>query len=125
MLFYNYILRCFFVIELKATKFDIRSIGQINMYLSAIDSQFKRADDNPTIGLILCKSKNKFQAEYALRDINKPIGIANYTTMLTESLPKELKGKLPTIEEIEADLEKQEILKNVQVIGKRKAAKTK
>lgn len=118
MLFYNYTLRCFFVIELKATKFNASNVGQLNQYLSAIDMQLKHPDDNPTIGLILCRSKNKVQAEYALRGINNPIGIADYTTIFTESLPKEFKGTLPTIEEIEAELEKQEIMQELEIKSK-------
>lgn len=114
LLFYHYKLRCFFVIELKATKFDARDVGQINMYLAAIDNQIKSPDDHPTIGLILCKSQDKIQAEYALQNVKTPIGIAHYTTMITEALPQELQGKLPTIEEIEAELEKREFLEKLQ-----------
>lgn len=114
LLFYHYKLRCFFVIELKSTEFDARDVGQINMYLAAIDNQIKHPQDNPTIGLILCKSKDKFQAEYALQNVKTPIGIADYTTMLTEALPTEFKGKLPTIEEIEAELEKQNIMQKAE-----------
>ena len=107
MLFYHVDLRCFIVVELKAKKFDARDVGQINMYLSAVDDLVRRPGDNPSIGILLCKEKNIYMAEYALRDINKPIGVSNYyTAKITESLPKEFKGKLPTIEEIEAELEK-------------------
>lgn len=106
MLFYHINLRCFIVIELKAEEFDASNLGQINLYLSAVDSQLRHEGDLPSIGLLLCKSKDNYVAEYALRDINKPIGISSYTTKLVESLPKELKGKLPSIKEIEAELEK-------------------
>jgi predicted nuclease of restriction endonuclease-like (RecB) superfamily len=106
MLFYHLDLRCFVVIELKTTTFNARDLGQINMYLSAVDDLVRRPGDKPTIGLLLCKSKNNYTAEYALRDINKPIGISSYTTKLVESLPKEFKDKLPTIEEIETELGK-------------------
>lgn len=106
MLFYHIELRCFIVIELKAEEFDLRNIGLINLYLSAVDSLLKHPDDQPTIGLLLCKSKDNYVAEYALRDINKPIGISSYTTKLIESLPKELKNKLPSIAEIEHELQK-------------------
>jgi predicted nuclease of restriction endonuclease-like (RecB) superfamily len=106
MLFYHLDLRCFIVIELKAREFDVSDISQINFYLSAVDDQMRRPGDNPSIGLLLCQSKDNFVAEYALRDVNKPIGVSSYTTKLVESLPKEFKGKLPTIEEIEAELEK-------------------
>ncbi len=105
MLFYHVHLRCFIVVELKAEEFDARDVGQINLYLSAVDSLLKHPEDRPTIGLLLCKSKDNYIAEYALRDINKPIGVSSYTTKLVESLPKEFKGKLPTIAEIEAELE--------------------
>jgi predicted nuclease of restriction endonuclease-like (RecB) superfamily len=111
LLFYHLSLRCFIVIELKANEFDARDVGQINLYLSAVDSQLRHAGDQPTIGLLLCKSKDNYVAEYALRDINKPIGISSYTTKIVESLPKELKGKLPSIAEIEAELEKTSVKK--------------
>ena len=110
LLFYHLKLRCFVVIELKAREFEPKDAGQINFYLSAIDDLVRSPGDNPTIGLILCKTKNNFTAEYALRDINKPIGVAGYETMLVASLPKNFKGSLPTVEEIEAELEKQSIL---------------
>jgi predicted nuclease of restriction endonuclease-like (RecB) superfamily len=106
MLFYHLDLRCFVVVELKARAFNARDLGQVNMYLSAVDDLVRRPGDSPTIGLLLCRSKNNYVAEYALRNINKPIGISSYTTQIVESLPKEFKGKLPTIEEIEAELEK-------------------
>lgn len=108
MLFYHLDLRCFVVIELKAEEFDARNLGQINLYLSGVDSTLRRSGDQPSIGLLLCKSKDNYVAEYALRDINKPIGVSSYTTKLVESLPKEFKGKLPSIEEIEAELKKTE-----------------
>lgn len=110
LLFYHIKLRCFVVIELKTTEFKPEYTGKLNFYLSAIDDLLRGKDDNPTIGLLLCKTKDKFKAEYALRDINKPMGIAEYETKLVESLPKGLKGSLPTIEEIEAELEKKEAL---------------
>ena len=110
MLFYHLDLRCFIVIELKAKAFDVRDVGQINFYLSAIDDLVRRPGDNPTIGLLLCKSKDNIIAEYALRDVNKPIGVSSYTTQIVESLPKEFEGKLPTVEEIEAELEKADTL---------------
>lgn len=104
LLFYHLKLRSFVVIELKATEFDPRDVGQINFYLSAVDDLLRHPDDNPSIGLILCKTKDNFTAEYAIRDIKKPIGIAEYEIKLMESLPKDLKGSLPTIEELEAEL---------------------
>jgi predicted nuclease of restriction endonuclease-like (RecB) superfamily len=106
MLFYHVDLRCYIVVELKAKKFDMRDIGQINTYLAAVDDRMRRPGDNPSIGLLLCKEKNNYMAEYALRYASAPIGVASYTTAIVESLPKELKGSLPTIKEIEAELEK-------------------
>jgi len=123
MLFYHLSLRCYIVIELKAEEFDSRNLGQINLYLSAVDSLLRHPGDQPSIGLLLCRSKDNYVAEYALRDINKPIGIASYTTKLVESLPKEFKGKLPSIEEIEAELEKTEITEDKKSKRVRKKAK--
>jgi len=114
MLFYHITLNCFIVVELKAEEFDARNLGQINLYLSAVDSSLKRPGDQPTIGLLLCKTKDNFVAEYALRDIKKPIGVASYKTKLVELLPKNLKGSLPTIAEIEAELEKHENLVKIK-----------
>jgi predicted nuclease of restriction endonuclease-like (RecB) superfamily len=106
LLFYHIQLRCFVVIELKSGKFKPEYAGKLNFYLSAIDSQLKHPQDQPTIGLILCKHKDKIEAEYALRDIQKPIGISEYT--LTQALPEQFKSQLPTVEEIEQQLEKSE-----------------
>ncbi len=103
LLFYHLKLRCYFVIELKSVAFKPEFAGKLNFYLSAVDDILKTENDNPTIGLILCKEKNKIEAEYALRDINKPIGISEY--QITKSLPNELKSKLPTIEDIEEILD--------------------
>lgn len=105
LLFYHYKLRCFIVVELKATDFKPEFAGKMNFYLSAVDELMKHPDDKPSIGLLLCKGKNKIVAEYALRDIHKPIGISQYEAAILESLPKELKGSLPTIEAIEQELE--------------------
>ncbi len=102
LLFYHLGLRCFVVIELKATKFKPAHIGQLGFYLAAVDDQMRKAGDNQTIGILLCKSKNKIIAEYALRNVNAPIGISEYK--LAKALPKELKTCLPTIEQIEAEL---------------------
>jgi hypothetical protein len=110
-LFFHYKLRCFIVVELKAREFDPRDAGQINFYLSAIDDLVRGPQDSPTIGLLLCKTKDNFTAEYALRNLSSPIGIAEYETEMLQKLPKELKSSLPTIEEIEAELERSEILK--------------
>jgi predicted nuclease of restriction endonuclease-like (RecB) superfamily len=103
LLFYHVKLRCYVVIELKAGNFKPEHLGQLGFYLTTVDAQVKHAQDAPTIGLLLCKSKNKVVAEYALRDSNKPIGIAEY--QLVASLPAELQTSLPTIEQIERELE--------------------
>ena len=105
LLFYHYKLRCFIVVDLKATDFKPEFVGKMNFYLSAVDDKMRHPDDKPTIGLLLCKGKNKVVAEYALRDINKPIGISQYEARILESLPDELKGSLPSIEQIEQELE--------------------
>lgn len=119
MLFYHLQLRCFIVVELKAKEFDARDLGQTNLYLAAVDNLLRHPGDAPTIGLLLCRSKDNVMAEWALSGMSKPIGISNYTTKLVEKLPKEYKGKLPTIEEIETELEKPEILsKPIKAIKK-------
>ena len=106
LLFYHLKLRCFVVVELKNTPFKPEFAGKLNFYLSAIDDMMRHPEDRPTIGMLLCKTKDNFIVEYALRDIQKPIGVSGYATKIMEKLPKELKGTLPTIEEIEAQLEK-------------------
>ena len=105
LLFYHVRLRCYVVVELKATAFKPEHAGKMNFYLSAVDDLLKHRDDQPTIGLLLCRSKKRVQVEYALRDVKKPIGVAEWETRLVDSLPKELKGSLPTVEELEAELE--------------------
>lgn len=108
LLFYHLKLRCFVVVDLKMKKFTPADAGQMNFYLSAVDSLMKHPTDTPTIGLILCKTRNRITAEYALRDIHKPIGVAEWQTQLVQSLPEPLKGSLPSIEEIEAELRQEE-----------------
>lgn len=107
LLFYHVRLRCYVVVELKATAFTPEHAGKMNFYLSAVDDLLKHCDDQPSIGLLLCRSRNRVQVEYALRDIRKPIGVAEWETKLVEKLPEDLKGSLPTVEEIEAELAKQ------------------
>jgi predicted nuclease of restriction endonuclease-like (RecB) superfamily len=102
LLFYHLKLRCYVVIELKGGKFKPEHLGQLGFYLTAVDAQIKHPQDSPTIGLLLCKSKNKVVAEYALRDNTQPIGVAEY--QLLASLPPELKTSLPSIEQIEREL---------------------
>mgnify|MGYP001106717946 CR=1 FL=1 len=104
LLFYHLRLRRFVVVELKAVPFDPGFVGQMNLYLSAVDDLLRHPDDKSTIGLLLCKSKDRLVVEYALRGFQKPIGVAEWETLLVESLPEELKGSLPTVEEIEAEL---------------------
>ena len=99
LLFYHLKLRCYVVIELKAVPFDPGFAGQMNMYLSAVDDLLRHEDDKPTIGLLLCRAKDRFVVEYALRDMRKPIGVAGWQTTLVEKLPRELRGSLPTVEE--------------------------
>ncbi|AGA27880.1 PDDEXK nuclease domain-containing protein [Singulisphaera acidiphila] len=104
LLFYHLKLRCYVVLELKAGAFKPEYAGKMNFYLSAVDDLLRHSDDKPSIGIILCKSKNKVVAEYALRDLLKPVGVSSYVTKLVESLPKDLKGSLPSLKEIEAEL---------------------
>jgi len=108
LLFYHLHLRCFIVVELKAVPFDPAFVGQLNLYLSAVDDLMCHPEDKPTIGLLLCKSRDRLVAEYALRGLQKPIGVAEWETRLVETLPVELEGSLPTIEEIEAELSGEE-----------------
>ena len=103
LLFYHLKLRCYVVIELKGGKFKPEHLGQLSFYLTAVDAQVKHPQDNPTIGLLLCRSKNKVVAEYALRTNTQPLGVAEY--QLIESLPAELQTSLPSIEQIERELD--------------------
>jgi len=103
LLFYNTKLHCYVVFELKMGEFKPEYTGKVNFYLSALDSQLKTEYDEPSIGIILCKSKNKIVAEYSLRDMSKPIGVSEYS--ITQVLSDELKTTLPTIEELEQELE--------------------
>lgn len=102
LLFYHTRLKCYVVVELKATAFKPEHAGQLNFYLAAVDAQIKAEDDKPTIGLLLCKQQNRLVAEYALSGIDKPIGVAEY--QLLRDLPETLGRNLPSIAEIEAEL---------------------
>ena len=104
LLFYHLKLRCYVVIELKVDEFKPEYAGKLNFYLSAVDDLLRHPQDEPTIGILLCRSKNGVVAEYALRDINKPMGVAQWTQALTKSLPDPLVSKLPSIAELEAEL---------------------
>ena len=99
LLFYNLNLRCYVVIELKTGEFKPEYAGQLNFYLSAVDGILKKGQDNPSIGLLLCKSKNDLVAEYSLKDMSKPIGVSAY--QITSNLPEELDRKLPSVEDIQ------------------------
>lgn len=105
LLFYHLKLHCYVVIELKNGPFKPEYAGKLNFYLTALDEEVKTQEDNPSIGLILCKDRNKVVAEYALRDLNKPIGVSRYE--LAESLPEELKTSFPTVEEMAAELKEE------------------
>jgi hypothetical protein len=106
LLFYHVKLRSFFVVDLKSTDFKPEFAGKMNFYLTAVDRLLKHETDNPSIGLLICKRKNDFIAEYALQDICKPMGVIGYETKIVESLPLKLKGKLPSVAEIELELNK-------------------
>jgi predicted nuclease of restriction endonuclease-like (RecB) superfamily len=106
LLFYHLQLRCYIIVELKSGSFKPEYAGKMNFYLSAVDDLMRHVDDHPTIGLILCRAKNRIIAEYALRDLRKPIGVSEWKTKIVESLPKRLRGKLPSKEEIEKELQK-------------------
>ncbi len=103
LLFYHLQLRRYVVIELKAGDFEPEYVGKLNFYLSAVNDQLRHPDDQPSIGLILCRGKKKKTSiEYSLQDVAMPMGVSEY--QLTGALPEELKGQLPTIEELEAEL---------------------
>ncbi len=102
LLFYHLRLRCFVVIDLKKGAFKAEYAGKMNFYLNVVDDKLRNETDAPSIGLILCQDRNRVVAEYALRGMNKPIGVSEYE--LTRSLPRELQSSLPTIEALEAEL---------------------
>jgi len=102
LLFYNTKLHCYVVLELKIGDFKPEYTGKVNFYLNAVDDIVKTKEDNPSIGIILCKSKNKIVTEYALKNISKPIGISEYT--ITQTISEDLRSKLPTQEEFEEQL---------------------
>ncbi|MDB5016712.1 MAG: hypothetical protein JWQ84_1544 [Mucilaginibacter sp.] len=104
LLFYHTKLHSYIALELKTGEFKPEFAGKMNFYLSVIDEDLRSTGDNPSIGLILCKNKNKITAEYALRDMQKPMGIAEY--QFTDAIPQNLKGELPSIEDLEFEMEK-------------------
>ena len=105
LLFYNLVIRSYIAIELKTAEFKSEYIGKLNFYLSAIDKYVKKEEDNPTIGILLCKDKNKITIDLALKDINKPIGISEYKIL--SEIPKYLENTLPNLKDMEKRLEKQ------------------
>lgn len=104
LLFYHVKLHRYVVVELKAVPFEPGFIGQLNLYLSAADDLLKQPEDNPTIGLLLCRGKDKVVVEYALRHLNRPVGVADWETQLVDTLPEEFEGSLPTVAQLEAEL---------------------
>lgn len=127
LLFYHLKLRCFIVIELKKGKFKPEYAGKMNFYLNVVDDTLKAKTDTPSIGLILCQDRNQIVAEYALRGVDRPIGVSEYE--LTRALPKNLKSSLPTVEEIEMELGSSAVLetkaKKPKKVIRKKAAKKK
>ena len=104
LLFYHLKLRCYVVVELKAVPFDPAFVGTLNLYLSAVDDLLRHPDDRPSIGLLLCRGKDRMVVEYALRGLTQPIGVAQWETQMIQSLPVEFAGSLPSVEQIEAEL---------------------
>ncbi len=104
LLFYHLKLRCYVVVELKMEPFEPEHAGKMNFYLTAVDEQLRHPDDKPSIGLLLCKDNDKLVVEYALRDVAKPIGVAEWRTKLVSTLPKKLRSALPSVKEIEREL---------------------
>lgn len=102
LLFYHLQLRCYVVIEIKTGKFKPEYAGKMNFYLTAVDDIKRHDDDQPSIGIILCREKNKLVVEYSLRDMDKPIGVPEYN--LTAALPDGLVDQLPSVEQLEAEL---------------------
>ncbi|HRH37551.1 MAG TPA: PDDEXK nuclease domain-containing protein [Flavobacteriales bacterium] len=107
LLFYHVRLRCYFIIDLKMGEFDPEHVGKMGFYLSALDDQLKHQDDQPSIGLLLCRGAKKLTVDYALRGTNKPIGVSAWNTKLVAELPKKLQRMLPSIERIEKELLKE------------------
>ena len=119
LLFYHTKLKCYIVVELKARAFEPKDAGQLNFYISAVDDLVRDQNDNPTIGLLLCKSKNNLTVEYTLRGINRPIGVSQYTDEIMQKLEKEFKSNLPTVEELEVEFAKIEALNEVSASEKK------
>jgi len=107
LLFYHTRLRCYVIVELKAKEFMPEYVGKLNFYLNAVNAQLKHPQDQPSIGILLCKAPNKVMVEYSLENINSPLGISEYEIM--SSIPENLKGNLPSIEELELELGSQSL----------------
>jgi len=107
LLFYHTRLHCYVVVELKVVDFEPEHAGKLNFYLKAVDEQLRREGDQASIGILLCKNRDKTVVEYALSDVHKPIGVSEY--QLTQALPEDLKSSLPSIEELEAELSSREL----------------
>jgi hypothetical protein len=120
LLFYHLRLRCYIVIDLKIEEFKPEFAGKMNFYLSAVDDLLRRSEDQPSLGLILCKEHNRLVAEYALRDMSKPMGVAEYR--LTQALPEQLQSELPTTEDLAAELPLLDLL-TLRIQLERKLAK--
>jgi len=123
LLFYHLKLRFYIIVELKAREFDSRDAGQMSAYLSAVDDLLRHESDNPSIGMILCKTKDNMFVEYVLRNFNRPIGVTKFEVNLVQKLPKELKSSLPTVKEIEAELEQD--IQNTESPDKKKKGRKK
>ena len=108
MLFYNIKLHCYVVVEIKVKEFDSGDMGQLGTYMVAVNHQLKSENDGPTLGLLICKSKDNVKARYALEASSQPMGISQYD--ITTFVPEKFKGSLPTIEEIEAEISANELL---------------
>lgn len=109
LLFYHLKLRCFVVVELKAGEFEPGHVSKLNLYLNVVNDLLRHSDDKPSIGLLLVKSKEKLVVEYSLEGFTNPIGVANWESKITQSLPTEFEGVLPTIQEIEQELRNDEL----------------
>jgi len=121
LIFYHLRLRCFVVIDLKVGRFKAEYAGKMNFYLNVVDDRMRHATDQPAIGLILCEDKNKVVAEYALRGMDKAIGVSAYE--LTRALPKKLRSALPSIEQLERELSRQRPAEKSGAIARKRRRK--
>ena len=105
-------MHCYVVVEIKCTEFKATDAGQLNYYLSAVDDQLREEEDNPTIGILLCKDKDHLEVEYSLRDLTKPIGVATYKTHRLKTLPPDLQNVLPTLQDFQSTLLQKKKIRN-------------